>query len=62
MLQQASKAGFKRLHELEYDDPHGVFDLLKQRIEQRNFAAWERLGTVADQEARASSTRGSGWR
>ena len=24
--------------------------LIKQRIEQRNFAAWERLGTVADQE------------
>jgi CPA1 family monovalent cation:H+ antiporter len=50
VLQQASKAGFKRLHELEYDDPHDVFDVLKQRIEQRNFAAWERLGTVADQE------------
>jgi CPA1 family monovalent cation:H+ antiporter len=51
VLQQASKAGFKKLHELEYDDPHDVFDLLKQRSEQRNFAAWERLGTVADQEA-----------
>ena len=50
VLQQASKAGFKRLHALEYDDPHDVFDLLKQRIEQRNFAAWERLGTTADQE------------
>jgi Na+/H+ antiporter len=51
VLQQASKAGFKKLHELEYDDRNGVFALLKQRIEQRNFAAWERLGTVADQEA-----------
>jgi monovalent cation/hydrogen antiporter len=51
VLQQASKAGFKKLKELEYDDRHGVFTLLKQRIEQRNFAAWERLGTVADQEA-----------
>jgi monovalent cation/hydrogen antiporter len=51
VLQQASKAGFKKLHELEYDDPHDVFVLLKQRIEQRNFAAWERLGTTADQEA-----------
>jgi CPA1 family monovalent cation:H+ antiporter len=50
VLQQASKAGFTRLRELEYDDPHDVFDLLKQRIEQRNFAAWERLGTTADQE------------
>jgi len=51
VLQQASKAGFIKLKELEYDDRHGVFALLKQRIEQRNFAAWERLGTVADQEA-----------
>ena len=51
VLQQASKAGFKRLHELEYDDPHEILDLLKQRIEQRNFAAWERLGTTADQES-----------
>ncbi len=51
VLQQASKAGFKKLKELEYEDRHGVFALLKQRIEQRNFAAWERLGTVADQEA-----------
>jgi CPA1 family monovalent cation:H+ antiporter len=51
VLQQASKAGFKKLHDLEYDDRNGVFALIKQRIEQRNFAAWERLGTVADQEA-----------
>jgi len=51
VLQQASKAGFTRLHELEYDDPHGIFGLLKQRVEQRNFAAWERLGTTADQES-----------
>ncbi len=51
VLQQASKSGFKRLKELEYDDRHGVFALIKQRIEQRNFAAWERLGTGTDQEA-----------
>jgi CPA1 family monovalent cation:H+ antiporter len=51
VLQQASKAGFQKLKELEYDDRHGVFALLKQRIEQRNSAEWERLGTVADQEA-----------
>ena len=51
VLQQASKAGFKRLKELEYDDRHGVFALIKQRTEQRNFAAWERLGTGTEQEA-----------
>ena len=50
LLQQASKAGEHRLEELEYDDPHGVVELIKQRVEQRNFAAWERLGTTADQE------------
>jgi CPA1 family monovalent cation:H+ antiporter len=50
LLQQASKAGFARLDEFEHDDPHGVNDLIRQRIDQRNFAAWERLGTVADEE------------
>ena len=51
LLQQASKAAFKRLKELEVEeDPHGVIATIKQRVEQRNFAAWERLGTVADQE------------
>ncbi len=50
LLQQASKAGFKVLQSLEYDDPQGVVKLVKQRIEQRNFAAWERLGTQADVE------------
>ena len=50
VLQQASKAGFKRLEQLEVDDPHDVFVVIKQRIEARNFAAWEQLGTVADQE------------
>jgi len=50
LLQQASKAGMKVLKELEYDDQAGICDLIKQRIEQRNFAAWERLGTVSDRE------------
>jgi CPA1 family monovalent cation:H+ antiporter len=51
LLQQASKYGFKALKDLEYDDRHGVLPLIKQRVEQRNFAAWERLGTQADQES-----------
>ncbi len=50
LLQQASKAGYKVLQGLEYDDQQGVVKLVKQRIEQRNFAAWERLGTQADTE------------
>jgi CPA1 family monovalent cation:H+ antiporter len=51
LLQQASAAGFARLDELEPDDPHGVCELIRQRIDQRNFAAWERLGTVSEVEA-----------
>ncbi|MCW2768013.1 MAG: sodium/proton antiporter, family [Nocardioides sp.] len=50
ILQQASKAGFEELERLEYEDPHGIGDLIRQRIDQRNFAAWERLGTTVDQE------------
>jgi len=51
LLQQASKAGLARLDQLEYDDPHGVGDLVRQRLDQRNFAAWERLATTVDQES-----------
>jgi monovalent cation/hydrogen antiporter len=51
LLQQASKAALHRLQELEYDDSQGVVDLIRQRLDQRNFAAWERLGTVSEREA-----------
>ena len=50
LLQQASKAGFEELGRLEDEDPHGIRDLIDQRIDQRNFAAWERLGTTAGEE------------
>jgi Na+/H+ antiporter len=50
ILQQASKAGYEELERMEYDDPHGVRELVEQRTDQRNFAAWERLGTTADEE------------
>lgn len=51
LLQQASKAALKELEKQEYDDRHGVIDLITQRLEQRNFAAWERLATVEGQES-----------
>jgi CPA1 family monovalent cation:H+ antiporter len=51
VLQQASKAGFKELERLDADDPHGVLDQVRQRVERRNFAAWERLSTTAGQES-----------
>lgn len=51
LLEQASKAADARLAELEFEDPHGVVELIRQRAEQRNFAAWERLGTVDERES-----------
>jgi len=51
LLQQASKAGLAELKRIEADDPHGVFDLIRQRLDQRNFAAWERLSTSSDAES-----------
>ena len=51
LLQQATKAALHELDNQEYDDRHGVIDLIKQRLEQRNFAAWERLATVEGQES-----------
>ncbi|WP_193605760.1 Na+/H+ antiporter [Nocardioides dongkuii] len=51
LLQQASKAALHELDELEYDDRHGAVDLIRQRLDQRNFAAWERLATVEGQES-----------
>ena len=50
LLQQASKAGLHELERLEADDRHGIFDLLRDRLDQRNFAAWERLATTPDVE------------
>lgn len=45
LLEQASRAGLKVLDHSEHDDPHGVADLIRNRLEERNFAAWERLAT-----------------
>ncbi|GAA4362160.1 Na+/H+ antiporter [Nocardioides caricicola] len=54
LLQQASKAALEELDTMEYDDPAGVVELIRQRLDQRNFAAWERLGTQSDQESPAA--------
>ncbi|HEU5037477.1 MAG TPA: Na+/H+ antiporter [Nocardioides sp.] len=54
LLQQASKAALEELEKIEYDDQTGVSDVIRQRLDQRNFAAWERLGTAADQESPAA--------
>ncbi len=51
LLQQTSKAAYEALEEIEHDDRTGVLESIKQRVEQRNFAAWERLNTTADVES-----------
>jgi CPA1 family monovalent cation:H+ antiporter len=51
LLEQASRAGLAVLDRSEYDDPHRVADLIRTRLEERNFAAWERLATHSEQVA-----------
>lgn len=51
LLQQASVAGLARLDELATDDPHGVKNQIRSRLDQRTFAAWERLSTASGAEA-----------
>jgi CPA1 family monovalent cation:H+ antiporter len=50
LLQQAARAGEAELGRLEYDDPHGVAAVVRRRLDERTFAAWERLGTTQDAE------------
>lgn len=48
LLEQAGRAGLERLEELEVEDPddgRDVAGFLRTRVDQRAFAAWERLGT-----------------
>ncbi|GAA1135505.1 Na+/H+ antiporter [Nocardioides aquiterrae] len=54
LLQQATKAALEELDKLEFDDQAGVVDLIRQRLDQRNFAAWERLSTSPGQESPAA--------
>ena len=54
LLQQASKAALEELERIELDDRSDVCDVVRQRLDQRNYAAWERLGTTADEESPAA--------
>ena len=46
LLHQATEAGLAVLDDAwpSYDDPHDVGEIIRRRIEQRNFAVWEQLG------------------
>ncbi len=43
LLHQASAAGLEAIDEC--DDPHGVREVIRDRIERRSFAAWEQVGS-----------------
>ena len=45
LLTQASQAGLAALDALDEEDPHDVSGQIRARLERRDFAAWEQLGT-----------------
>ena len=45
LLAQASQAGLAALDALDEEDPHDVSGQIRARLERRDFAAWEQLGT-----------------
>lgn len=51
VLQQAADAGLRRLDDLDFDDQTGVVDQIRTRLDQRTFAAWERLSTTSGTES-----------
>lgn len=51
LLQHASKAGLDVLEAMDRDDPHDVTSMLRQRLDTRNFAAWERLATRSGEDS-----------
>ena len=62
LLQQASKAGFQELEKLEYDDPHGVIDLIRQRLTSATSRPGSGSARPPTRSRRATSTPGSGSR
>jgi monovalent cation/hydrogen antiporter len=49
LLHQASRAGLDELESLDEDDPHDVSEMLRDRVERRDLAAWERVGLSKDE-------------
>ncbi|MFT4011308.1 MAG: Na+/H+ antiporter [Nocardioidaceae bacterium] len=48
LYQRAGQAGLAWLEEHPEDDPHEITEMIRQRVEQRDFAAWERIGIQSD--------------
>ena len=49
LLHQASLAGLAELDRLEEEDPHSVSETIRDKVQRRDFAAWERVGAGADE-------------
>ena len=49
LLHQASLAGLAELDQLEEEDPHSVSETIRDRVQRRDYAAWERVGAGADE-------------
>lgn len=49
LLNQASQAGLVVLDGLDEPDPNGITEQLRTRLERRDFAAWEQLGSGTDE-------------
>jgi len=57
LFQKATAAGLEKLAEYaEEDDPHNTVEALRRRAEERDFAAWERLGATSPDEETPSET------
>jgi len=49
LLHQAGQAGLVELDKLEEGDPHGVSEMIRDRVLRRDNAAWERIGASTDE-------------
>ncbi|MGH3509034.1 MAG: cation:proton antiporter, partial [Nocardioidaceae bacterium] len=57
LFEKATAAGLAKLAEYaDEDDPHNTVEALRRRAEQRDFAAWERLGATDPDEETPSET------
>ncbi len=44
LLHQASQAGLALLDRTTEEDPHGILEMIRERVRRRDYAAWERIG------------------
>ena len=49
LLHQATVAGLAALERLEEEDPHAIGDVIRERVQRREYTAWERLGAGEDE-------------